>query len=100
MYKLAKVKSVHQCNFEMAYDEYKDFYRRTENSGSKSLLFSRPVALKAFEKLVDISMLKAVEGVSSKGPKEFRLVKCLLESSEIQAMLKALDSCPQSIVGW
>ncbi|KAF9437902.1 origin recognition complex subunit 4 [Entomortierella beljakovae] len=105
-------------NFEMVYDEYKDFMDTAVNRGvpSSSLgvssggsitstesvslrLYKKPVALKAFEHLVEAELLRPAD-TSGKGPKEYRMMRVMLESSQISDVVLKHRDCPTVVARW
>ncbi|KAF8947024.1 origin recognition complex subunit 4 [Haplosporangium gracile] len=108
-------------NFEMVYDEYKDFMdmavvRGTMASSASSLgmssggsiassdgvslrLYKKAVALKAFEHLVEAELLRPVDS-ASKGPKEYRMMRVMLDASQISDVVLKHRDCPTIVARW
>ncbi|KAG0206144.1 origin recognition complex subunit 4 [Mortierella sp. GBA30] len=104
-------------NFEMVYDEYKDFMDMAVVRGSSSStlgmtsgstmssdgvslrLYKKAVALKAFEHLVEAELLRPAE-VSGKGPKEYRMMRVMLDSSQISDVVLKHRDCPTIVARW
>ncbi|KAF9919345.1 origin recognition complex subunit 4 [Lobosporangium transversale] len=106
-------------NFEMVYDEYKEFMDMAVlkgASGSSSLtlgsggsigstdsvslrLYKKAVALKAFEHLVETELLRPADA-SGKGPKEYRMMQVMLDSSQIADIVLKHRDCPTLIARW
>ncbi|KAL2916620.1 origin recognition complex subunit 4 [Polyrhizophydium stewartii] len=95
-------RQVSMFNFEMAYDEYREFARQAANMGrGGNLVFAKRVALKAFENLVEMRLLRACEGVASCCPKEYRMFRCIITRAQIEkSVLAARDICPEAVVAW
>lgn len=113
-------KDITTFNFEMVYDEYKDFMKQAQvqGSGFGMKLYKRPVALKvsyqvqidnkthfstlilqAFENLQALEIVCPTEEVA-KCPKEYRMTKLMLEQAQVtEAVLKYMD-CPTTIKKW
>lgn len=92
---------VAQFNFEMAYDEYQSFIKRVASMGKAGQLFyTKPVALKAFETLLELGLLKFAGGAGSKCPKEHRMVRSMLSRDQIIDSIKAYDNCPEVLSKW
>ncbi|KAI9467860.1 origin recognition complex subunit 4 C-terminus-domain-containing protein [Zychaea mexicana] len=94
-------KDINTFNFEMVYDEYKDFMNQTQvrGAGFGVRLYKRAVALKAFENLQGFELVCPVEEIA-KCPKEYRMAKLMLEQSQVtEAVLKYKD-CPSTIKRW
>ncbi|KAG2228229.1 hypothetical protein INT45_011021 [Circinella minor] len=94
-------KDINTFNFEMVYDEYKDFMNQTQvrGAGFGVRLYKRPVALKAFENLQGFELVCPVEDIA-KCPKEYRMAKLMLEQNQVtEAVLKYKD-CPTTIKRW
>ncbi|KAG0251857.1 origin recognition complex subunit 4 [Actinomortierella ambigua] len=103
-------------NFEMVYDEYKDFMDmavvRNVSSGMAAAggssvssdgvamrLYKKAVALKAFEHLVQSELLRPTDS-SSKGPKEYRMVRVMLSASQIADVVLKHRDCPTLVARW
>ncbi|KAF9168586.1 origin recognition complex subunit 4 [Mortierella sp. AD010] len=106
-------------NFEMVYDEYKDFMDMAVargSSASSSLgvssggaitstesvslrLYKKAVALKAFEHLVEAELLRAADN-AGKGPKEYRMMRVMLDSSQISDIVLKHRDCPTVVARW
>ncbi|KAI8913402.1 origin recognition complex subunit 4 C-terminus-domain-containing protein, partial [Gorgonomyces haynaldii] len=89
-------------NFEMIYDTYREFCRRTANMGRGSaLLFVKPVVFKAFEQMVEAGFYKYCTGISAQCPKEYRMVKSILTRQDIaHSINKYRHPCPENILKW
>ncbi|KAL9548879.1 hypothetical protein MBANPS3_005480 [Mucor bainieri] len=93
-------KDVTTFNFQMVYDEYKDFMNRTQVNGMGfgMKLYKRAVALKAFENLQMFELVCPVDA-PGKCPKEYRMTKLMLEQAQVtEAVLKY--NCSQMIKKW
>ncbi|KAF9355059.1 origin recognition complex subunit 4 [Mortierella sp. AD094] len=106
-------------NFEMVYDEYKDFMDMAVARGSSSSsslgvssggaitstesvslrLYKKAVALKAFEHLVEAELLRAADS-AGKGPKEYRMMRVMLDSSQISDVVLKHRDCPTVVARW
>ncbi|KAF9114368.1 origin recognition complex subunit 4 [Mortierella sp. AM989] len=106
-------------NFEMVYDEYKEFMdmavtRGTSSSSSLGVssggsitatesvtlrLYKKGVALKAFEHLVEAELLRSAD-TSGKGPKEYRMMRVMLDSSQISDVVLKHRDCPTVVARW
>ncbi|OZJ05676.1 hypothetical protein BZG36_01443 [Bifiguratus adelaidae] len=88
-------------NFEMIYDEYKTFLEQAliRGQGVGMKLYKKAVALKAFEHLQSFELIRPVENVV-RCPKEYRMMKIMLDPSQItDAVLKYRD-CPTMVRNW
>ncbi|KAG9062410.1 origin recognition complex subunit 4 [Linnemannia hyalina] len=114
-------REVTSFNFEMVYDEYKDFMdmavvRGTMASSASSLgvgsggsiassdgvslrLYKKAVALKAFEHLVEAELLRPADSFS-KGPKEYRMMRVMLDASQISDVVLKHRDCPTIVARW
>ncbi|GAA5794930.1 origin recognition complex subunit 4 C-terminus-domain-containing protein [Helicostylum pulchrum] len=93
-------KDVLSFNFQMVYDEYKDFMNETQvkGMGFGMKLYKRPVALKAFENLQMFELVCPTD-VAGKCPKEYRMTKLMLEQAQVtEAVLKY--NCPSMVKKW
>ncbi|KAF9322764.1 origin recognition complex subunit 4, partial [Podila minutissima] len=98
-------------NFEMVYDEYKEFMdmavvrgssTHTLGGSSESVslrLYKKGVALKAFEHLVEAELLRPTDTVG-KGPKEYRMMRVMLDSSQISDVVLKHRDCPTVVARW
>ncbi|KAF9136017.1 origin recognition complex subunit 4 [Mortierella sp. 14UC] len=109
-------------NFEMVYDEYKEFMdmavvRGTSMSSSSSALgvssggsiassdgvslrlYKKAVALKAFEHLVEAELLRPADSFG-KGPKEYRMMRVMLDASQISDVVLKHRDCPTIVARW
>ncbi|KAG0371545.1 origin recognition complex subunit 4 [Mortierella sp. AD032] len=109
-------------NFEMVYDEYKEFMdmavvrgtSMSSSSGSLGVgsggsfassdgvslrLYKKAVALKAFEHLVEAELLRPADS-SSKGPKEYRMMRVMLDASQISDIVLKHRDCPTIVARW
>ncbi|CAO3694141.1 unnamed protein product [Rhizopus microsporus] len=93
-------KEITTFNFQMVYDEYKEFMNRTQlkGLGFGMKLYKRAVALKAFENLQLLELIYPVES-SGKCPKEYRMAKLMLERAQITEAVLKYD-CPSIIKKW
>ncbi|KAI7885173.1 origin recognition complex, subunit 4 [Lichtheimia hyalospora FSU 10163] len=94
-------KDITTFNFEMVYDEYKDFMNRTQVSGGGFgvKLYKRPVALKAFENLQGFEIVCPVEDIA-KCPKEYRMTRLMLEQPQVTEAVLKYKNCPAPIKKW
>ncbi|KAG0235592.1 origin recognition complex subunit 4 [Actinomortierella wolfii] len=102
-------------NFEMVYDEYKDFMdmavvrnvssmatvggSSVSSDGIAMRLYKKAVALKAFEHLVQSELLRPLDS-SNKGPKEYRMMRVMLSSSQIADVVLKHRDCPTLVARW
>ncbi|KAJ2126154.1 origin recognition complex subunit 4 [Coemansia sp. RSA 720] len=109
-------------NFEMVYDEYKTFMSRhmmAVSAGGAMKIYKKPVALKAFETLVELeiarpALMSVGEGSSVHGrndllagtaggiraPKEYRMVQLMLEPSQVVELVSGRIDIPAVIRRW
>ncbi|KAJ1983407.1 origin recognition complex subunit 4 [Dimargaris cristalligena] len=114
-------------NFEMVYDEYKTLMGRSGSvSGSGMKLYKKAVALKAFEHLLALELIRPLESggnlendphlrasssimstagggsrlASSNILKEFTMVQLLLEPSHIEEAVLKYPDCPPLVAHW
>ncbi|KAF7725000.1 origin recognition complex subunit 4 [Apophysomyces ossiformis] len=94
-------KDISVFNFQMLYDEYKNFMSTTQvqGMGFGMKLYKHAVALKAFENLQALELVRPVAQVA-KCPKEYRMAKLMIERAQvIDAVLKYKD-CPIVVRNW
>ncbi|KAI7897866.1 origin recognition complex subunit 4 C-terminus-domain-containing protein [Cokeromyces recurvatus] len=93
-------KDITTFNFQMVYDEYKDFMNQTQINGMGigMKLYKKAVALKAFENLQMFELVCPVD-IAGKCPKEYRMTKLMLEQAQVtEAVLKY--NCSQIVKKW
>ncbi|KAI8062834.1 origin recognition complex subunit 4 C-terminus-domain-containing protein [Gilbertella persicaria] len=93
-------KDISTFNFQMVYDEYKEFANnaqiKSQTTGIR--LYKRAVALKAFENLQLFELVYPID-VAGKCPKEYRMVKLMMEPAQVtEAVLK--HNCPDIVKKW
>ncbi|KAG0271586.1 origin recognition complex subunit 4 [Linnemannia exigua] len=102
-------------NFEMVYDEYKEFMdmavvRGTSTSSSSgslgvgsggSFASSDGVSLRLYKKAVALKaeLLRPADS-SSKGPKEYRMMRVMLDASQISDVVLKHRDCPTIVARW
>ncbi|KAJ2298120.1 origin recognition complex subunit 4 [Coemansia sp. RSA 2706] len=112
-------------NFEMVYSEYKTFMSRhmvAVAAGGVMRIYKKPVALKAFEALVELEIVRpvlplaaAAEGpataharndllagsaAAARAPKEFRMVQLMLDPGQVVELVAARADVPTVIRRW
>ena len=95
-------RSFKQFNFEMLYDDYKEFTNRMSTYGRHTNLFyNRSLSHTAFERLLDLNFIQYAEGVNAKGPREQRMIKSLLTRDCIQdAIIHYSKDMPDAVLKW
>ncbi|KAJ6665383.1 hypothetical protein lerEdw1_003223 [Lerista edwardsae] len=84
-------------NFQMVYNEYQKFVQRKAHTVYS---FEKPVVMKAFEHLQHLELIKPVEGPSASVPREYLLMKLLLDNSQIMDALQVYPNCPTDVKQW
>ncbi|XP_075685382.1 origin recognition complex subunit 4 isoform X3 [Rhinoderma darwinii] len=84
-------------NFQMVHNEFLKFVQRKAHSVYN---FEKPVVLKAFEHLYQLELIKPMEGLSVRTQKEYRLMKLLLDDSQISEALQKYPNCPTDLRQW
>ncbi|KAI7862452.1 origin recognition complex subunit 4 C-terminus-domain-containing protein [Spinellus fusiger] len=94
-------KDIRSFNFQMVYDEYKDFMNRTQvrGLGFGMKLYKPSVALKAFENLQSFEIVCPTDSIS-KCPKEYRMTKLMLEGSQVTETVLKYKDCPSIVYKW
>ncbi|KAJ1752770.1 origin recognition complex subunit 4 [Coemansia sp. RSA 1821] len=106
-------------NFEMVYDEYKTFMSRhmmAVAAGGAMKIYKKPVALKAFETLIELEIVRpfTTEGGAAFGrndllagtaagnrvPKEYRMVQLMLEPGQVMELAADRPDIPAVIRRW
>ncbi|CAG8481851.1 691_t:CDS:2 [Paraglomus occultum] len=86
-------------NFSMVYDEYKEFTFSEAVKGVGMHAYKWPVALKAFEHLIQMELVKPVEG-GMKCSKEYRTMRLMMEPAEVREVVEGFDDVPTSVKRW
>ncbi|KAM8933636.1 origin recognition complex subunit 4 [Pelodytes ibericus] len=84
-------------NFQMVHNEFQKFLQRKAQSVYN---FEKPVIMKAFEHLHQLELIKPMEGLSVRTQKEYRLMKLLLDNSQISEALQKYPNCPTDVKQW
>ncbi|CAI9563237.1 unnamed protein product, partial [Staurois parvus] len=84
-------------NFQMVHNEFQKFVQRKAHSVYN---FEKAVVLKAFEHLHQLELIKPMEGLSVRTQKEYRLMKLLLDNSQILEALQKYPNCPTDVRQW
>ncbi|KAL0091846.1 origin recognition complex subunit 4 C-terminus-domain-containing protein [Phycomyces blakesleeanus] len=94
-------KDIDAFNFQMVYDEYKEFMSRTQvrGLGFGMKLYKKPVALKAFENLQSFELVCPTD-IVAKCPKEYRMTKLMLEESQVVETVLKYKDCPSIVYKW
>ncbi|KAJ3168603.1 origin recognition complex subunit 4 [Geranomyces variabilis] len=94
-------------NFEMVYDEYREFIQRVGSlgRGATNLFYVKGVAMKAFERLGSLELWRVeggggATGVGNRGPKEYRMVRMAVGRREVEAGVRAFKDAPKQVVKW
>ncbi|XP_074858202.1 origin recognition complex subunit 4 isoform X2 [Carettochelys insculpta] len=74
-------------NFQMVYNEFQKFIQRRAHSMYN---FEKPVVMTAFEHLIQLELIKPVDGPSVRAQREYQLMKLLLDSNQIMEALQFL----------
>lgn len=85
------------CNFEIAYQQYKDLVMGSSN---KVDYYNKPVAFKAFEHLTDLEIIRYASGSLKHTPKRYRKIHLMVEPVQIEDALKRFPSLPLTIRNW
>ncbi|XP_018422278.1 PREDICTED: origin recognition complex subunit 4 [Nanorana parkeri] len=84
-------------NFQMVHNEFQKFIQRKAHSMYN---FEKPVVLKAFEHLHQLELIKPMEGLSVRTQKEYRLMRLLLDNSQVLEALQKYPNCPTDVRQW
>ncbi|XP_056392102.1 origin recognition complex subunit 4 [Hyla sarda] len=84
-------------NFQMVHNEFQKFVQRKAHSVYN---FEKSVVLKAFEHLYQLELIKPMEGLSVRTQKEYRLMRLLLDNSQISEALQKYPNCPTDVRQW
>ncbi|KAM4627040.1 origin recognition complex subunit 4 isoform 2-T3 [Discoglossus pictus] len=84
-------------NFQMVHNEFQKFIQRKAHSIYN---FEKPVVMKAFEHLNQLELIKPMEGLSVRTQKEYRLMKLLLDNTQISEALQKYPNCPTDVKQW
>ncbi|XP_077685722.1 origin recognition complex subunit 4 isoform X2 [Eretmochelys imbricata] len=84
-------------NFQMVYNEFQKFIQRKAHSMYN---FEKPVVMKAFEHLLQLELIKPIEGLSVRAQREYLLMKLLLDNNQIMNALQVYPNCPTDVKQW
>eukprot|EP00794_Sanderia_malayensis_P003653 gene3653-4170_t len=85
-------------NFDMVFKEYQNFVLKRSTTVQK---FEKAVAMKAFEHLLAIEVLKPLHNVNqSTLPKEYQPMTLLADNSQISQVLSSYTGCPTDLQQW
>ncbi|XP_063285472.1 origin recognition complex subunit 4 [Pelobates fuscus] len=84
-------------NFQMVHNEFQKFVQRKAHSVYN---FETPIVMKAFEHLHQLELIKPMEGLSVRAQKEYRLMKLLLDNTQITEALQKYPNCPTDVKQW
>ncbi|XP_034641059.1 origin recognition complex subunit 4 isoform X2 [Trachemys scripta elegans] len=84
-------------NFQMVYNEFQKFIQRKAHSLYN---FEKPVVMKAFEHLLQLELIKPLEGLPVRAQREYLLMKLLLDNNQIMDALQVYPNCPTDVKQW
>ncbi|XP_032647645.1 origin recognition complex subunit 4 isoform X1 [Chelonoidis abingdonii] len=84
-------------NFQMVYNEFQKFIQRKAHSVYN---FEKPVVMKAFEHLLQLELIKPIEGLPVRAQREYLLMKLLLDNNQIMDALQVYPNCPTDVKQW
>ncbi|XP_071491092.1 origin recognition complex subunit 4-like [Diadema antillarum] len=87
-------------NFEMVFNEYQKFIQKKSHTVQQ---FDKAVVLKAFEHLVALELVKAVDhslASSTRTQKEYRAMSILVTASQLAEALSSYPACPSELKHW
>ncbi|XP_053900426.1 origin recognition complex subunit 4 isoform X2 [Malaclemys terrapin pileata] len=84
-------------NFQMVYNEFQKFIQRKAHSMYN---FEKPVVMKAFEHLLQLELIKPLEGLPVRAQREYLLMKLLLDNNQIMDALQVYPNCPTDVKQW
>ncbi|XP_043361039.1 origin recognition complex subunit 4 isoform X2 [Dermochelys coriacea] len=77
--------------------EFQKFIQRKAHSMYN---FEKPVVMKAFEHLLQLELIKPIEGLSVRAQREYLLMKLLLDNNQIMDALQVYPNCPTDVKQW
>ncbi|KAJ3159306.1 origin recognition complex subunit 4 [Geranomyces michiganensis] len=106
-----EARQVDAYNFEMVYDEYREFIQAVGSlgRGATNLFYVKGVAMKAFERLGSLELWRPEGGVGSggggggvgnRGPKEYRMVRMAVGRREVELGVRAFKDAPKQVLKW
>ncbi|XP_076871818.1 origin recognition complex subunit 4 isoform X2 [Brachyhypopomus gauderio] len=84
-------------NFHMVHNEFKKFIQRKSHSIHN---FEQPVVFKAFEHLLQLELVRPVDGGVVRVQKEFGLVCLMLDHTQVMEALQRYPQCPIDVKQW
>ncbi|XP_053494382.1 origin recognition complex subunit 4 [Ictalurus furcatus] len=84
-------------NFQMVHNEFKKFLQRKSHSIHN---FEKPVVFKAFEHLLQLELIRPVDGGMCKVQREYQLVRLMLDHTQVMEALQRYPQCPTDVKQW
>lgn len=85
-------------NLQMVHNEFKKFLQRKSNHSMYN--FEQPVVMKAFEHLQQLELIQAIDSSSAKTQREYKLMRLMLDHSQITEALQKYPQCPTDVKQW
>eukprot|EP01134_Creolimax_fragrantissima_P007074 CFRG7074T1 len=88
-------------NFEMAYNEYKEFCAgKVSKDMGRMALFSKAVAMKAWERLAQLELVVTAPGNTKSTTKRYKAFYITVSSTLLNNALQQHIDCPTALVRW
>uniref|UniRef100_A0A8B9REN2 Origin recognition complex subunit 4 n=1 Tax=Astyanax mexicanus TaxID=7994 RepID=A0A8B9REN2_ASTMX len=84
-------------NFQMVHNEFKKFIQRKSHSIHN---FEKPVVIKAFEHLLQLELIRPVDGGVCKVQREYQLMRLMLDHTQVMEALQRYPQCPTDVRQW
>ncbi|KAG7326930.1 hypothetical protein KOW79_010331 [Hemibagrus wyckioides] len=84
-------------NFQMVHNEFKKFLQRKSHSIHN---FEKPVVFKAFEHLLQLELIRPVDGGACKAQREYQLMRLMLDHTQVMEALQKYPQCPTDVKQW
>ncbi|XP_062852971.1 origin recognition complex subunit 4 [Trichomycterus rosablanca] len=84
-------------NFQMVHNEFKKFLQRKSHSIHN---FEKPVVFKAFEHLLQLELIRPVDGGVCKVQREYQLMRLMLDHTQVMEALQRYPQCPTDVKQW
>lgn len=88
--------SVLQCTFEQVFREYDRF----SSNHLQEVNSTRAVCFKAFERLLEMGLIRFVDNRVQSTPKEFRMAKLMVFPYQVNQTLEEHSECPIALQKW
>ncbi|XP_037768249.1 origin recognition complex subunit 4 isoform X2 [Chelonia mydas] len=88
------------CRMDSKANIVHEFQKFIQRKAHSMYNFEKPVVMKAFEHLLQLELIKPIEGLSVRAQREYLLMKLLLDNNQIMDALQVYPNCPTDVKQW